>query len=245
MIAAHQPTIFPDDVLVRVSSVADGTMLDRLKADGATHDLDNRRAFCRDIGIDYQNVVAQMIRYDDGLTYDVLREVGRADTTADIPGVLADGLMTTAPGIGLMLPVADCAATVIFDSRQHRLYLLHLGRHSTLSPLLENTVSSILASGTSPAEMYVWMGPHASKDSYVMEYFDSANDPRWQEFYTRTDEGFYLDMAGFNTQVCLDLGVPAANIEVSPVDTVTSPEYFSHSGGNRTERFAVVAMMRP
>ena len=245
MIGSNQPTVFPDDIIVAVSSRDDGTMLDRFKLDHETHDTDNRHAFCKSIGIDYQDVVGQMIVYGDEMTYDFLETVGTEDTSRHVRGVIADGLTTTSVGIGLMLPVADCVATVIYDAHQRQLYLLHLGRHSTLTPFLEETLKSILAAGTDPSDIFIWMSPHAGKDSYVMQYFDNADDPAWQNFYQKTDEGYYLDLAGYNRNVCLSVGVPADRIEVSEVDTVTSAQYFSHSAGDHDKRFAVVAMMRP
>lgn len=245
MILAHQPTIFPTDVLVRVSSAADGTMLDREKHPNATHDHDNRRAFCRSVGINYDDVVYQMISYGDMMTYNVLNEVGAAATSRHADGVIADGLVSGTPGVGLMLPVADCVATVIYDRHARRLYLLHLGRHSTLTSLLRDTLASIINEGASPDDIFVWMSPHAGKDSYVMQYFEYADHPAWQPYCHKRGGGYYLDLAGFNRQICLDIGVSTAQIEVSEVDTVTSEDYYSHSGGDTTKRFAVIAMMRP
>ena len=70
MIAADQPTCFPPEVLVALSSKSDGTMLDRAVGvhDGSVQS--NRTAFCRLAGVDYGNVVFQRIVYDDTQTYD-------------------------------------------------------------------------------------------------------------------------------------------------------------------------------
>ncbi len=245
MIAAHQPTVFPEEVIVRVSNATDGTMLDREKHPEATHDHDNRRAFCRLVGIDYEDVVYQMVGYGEAMTYEVLKEVDASATSRHAAGILADGMTTTAPGVGMMLPVADCVATVIYDRYAGRLYLLHLGRHSTLTDLLRNTLAGSTAGGASPEDIFVWMSPHAGKDSYVMQYFDRADDPAWRPYCNLRKGGYYLDLAGFNRQICRDAGVPVAHIEISEVDTVTSEDYYSHSGGDTTKRFAVLAMMRP
>ena len=245
MIASHQPSVFPDDVIVRVSSVDDGTMLDRFKADHERHDIENREAFCASVGVNYDDVVGQMIVYGDEMTYDITESVGSADTSKHTKGVIADALRTPQPGVGLMLPVADCVATVIYDAANKEVYMLHLGRHSTLSPLLRDTLAAVRESGVAANDIFVWMSPHAGKDSYVMRYFDQADEPDWSEFCYKKDDGFYLDLAGYNRQICIGADVPSQNIEVSAIDTVTDGDYFSHSGGDTDKRFAVVAMMRP
>lgn len=244
MIAADQPTIFPDNVLVRVSSAEDGTMFDREKVTGATHDIKNRQAFCQSIGIHYDDVVYQYIEYGPGRTYDILTKVDATSATRNVPGILTDGLVTSVSGTGLMLPVADCVATVMYDTRKQQLYLLHLGRHSTVADFLRTALDKEVSKGARPDDFLVWMSPHAKKESYVMQYFDDAQKPEWQPFCSKQSDGYHLDLAGYNKKICTDYGIPPQNIEISNVDTVKSPDYFSHSRGDKTKRFAIVAMMQ-
>jgi hypothetical protein len=42
---------------------------------------------------------------------------------------------------------------------------------------------------------------------------------------------------------CFPAGVPAANIHVSPINTVTNDDYYSHFAGDTRQRFAVLAYM--
>ena len=60
MIAHHQPTCFPADLLAAVSSKNDGTMLDRTRGRHAADVVDNRQVFCRRAGVRYQDVVYQV-----------------------------------------------------------------------------------------------------------------------------------------------------------------------------------------
>lgn len=119
MITTDQPTCFPDELLVRVSSIDDGTMLDRTRGTHVPDIVANRQKFCQEIGVDYDDVVYQKIVYDETQTYDVIREVGVADTTRHTSEVAADALITREKNVALMLPVADCVATVMYDPRQN------------------------------------------------------------------------------------------------------------------------------
>lgn len=244
MIQKDQPTCFPSEVLVAVSSVEDGTMLDRAMGvhDGSI--VSNRTKFCDQIGIDYGDVVYQRIIYGPKRDYRLLCEVDDGSTTKYTSEVVADGLITSSPGVAMMLPVADCVATVLYDPTCRRLSLLHLGRHSTIKKLIARAIKKFVDEGSRVEDIIVWMSPSAQGSSYVLDYFDLAQTPEWTSFCDSRDGKCYIDMQGFNSQICLDNGVLSQNIHVSPIDTVTSSDYFSHSAGDTKGRFAVVTMLR-
>lgn len=244
MIISDQPTCFPDNVLVAMSSKTDGTMLDRVMG---VHDdtiVSNRTKFCDSIGIGYGDAVYQRIVYGDDRTYDLIAEVDAGSTTKNTSEVVADALFTRATGVAMMLPVADCIATVIYDPKQQAMALLHLGRHSTLTPLLARVIDKFVHEGSRQEDLIVWMSPNAHASDYVLEYFDHENDSDWQDFYYKSDKGYHLDMQGFNRAVCLKKGVADQNIYTSTISTVTDENYFSHYSGDKAGRFAVVAMLR-
>lgn len=237
------PTLFPENIQVTVSTKEDGTVLDRAVGihDGSV--VSNRTEVCRKNGYDYGDVVYQRIVYDTDASYDLIAEVDDRSTTKVTDEVVADALFTAIPNIGLMLPVGDCIPTILHDPELQLLAMAHMGRHSTLTDLLPKLVGRFKEYGSDPSDLLVWMGPSAQRQSYRMEYFDRANDPAWQGFFDRSEDGFYLDMQGFNEARLIDAGVKPSNIERSPIDTVTHPNFFSHSAGDTTGRFAVVAIM--
>jgi copper oxidase (laccase) domain-containing protein len=245
VIVADQPNCFPEELLVRVSSRSDGTVLDRSEGDFFTEkQLATRRSFCESNGVSYEDVVYQEIEYGDHVSFDTLAEVDDTMTTKHATSVKADALFTREVGVGLFLPVADCVATVVYDPRLQLLALLHLGRHATYTDLVGKTVRHFVAQRSNPAELIVWMSPSAQKDSYRLEWFDKESDPRWQGFYRKRDDGYYLDIPGYNRERWIDAGVWPEHISMSSVDTVNNPEYFSHSAGEKHGRIAVLAMMR-
>ena len=245
MIAADQPTCFLSDLLVAVSSKDDGTMLNRIRGRHVAEVLDNRRRFCDQIGVNYDDVVYHVISYDQGQTFDAIADVTEADTTRhNSEGIFADALYTEAVGIGLFLPVADCIATVIYDPKRRALMLAHLGRHSTVAQLMSRAVRYFVERGSQAKELQIWMSPSITQKNYRMDYFDHTNDTNWHNFCHQTADGIYLDMQGFNRSLAIQVGVPADNIVMSSIDTADDPNYFSHSSGDTAGRIVVVAMMR-
>ncbi len=244
MIAGDQPTCFPPELLVCVSSKSDGTVLDRTVGVHNPAIVTNRTAFCEHIGVSYGDVVYQRIVYDETQTYDKITEVKEQDTCKHIDEIQADALVTDEPGVALMLPIADCVGTVIYDPVQRRLALVHLGRHSTIAQLMTKTIEHFVTSGSNPRDLIIWMAPSIKASHYRMEYFDHAEAPEWRPYVDARDDGFYLNLHGFNRSLAVHAGVLPANIHESPHNTATHDEYFSHSVGDPTGRFAVLAMMR-
>ena len=245
MIAVDQPRCFPSDLLVAVSSKDDGTMLNRIRGRHVAEIVNNRRRFCDQIGINYDDVVYHVISYDQGQTFDTIADVTEADTTRhNSEGIFTDALYTEAAGVGLFLPVADCIATVIYDPKRRALMLAHLGRHSTVAQLMSQAVQYFVEHGSQAKDLQIWMSPSITQKNYCMDYFDHANDTNWHNFCRQTADGIYLDMQGFNRSLAIQAGVPADNIFISPIDTADDPNYFSHSSGDTAGRIAVGAMMR-
>lgn len=243
MIADDQFVSLPSHLRVVFSSRSDGTMLDRTGEIHAPGVVENRRIFCEKIGTVYDDIVYQVIQYDALQTYDRIAEVGQLDTIKYSAGVHADGLFTRERGVGLFLPVADCIATVLYDPARRYLALLHMGRHSTLSDLLPRMIDKFRTEGSNPTDIRVYMSPAATRKSYRLEYFDHADDPAWQEFYNHKPDGYYIDMQGYNHQICLDRGISPQHITISPIDTVTHSHYFSHSAGDISGRIALLTFM--
>ncbi len=244
MITADQPDCFDDSLIVRFSSKHDGTVLDRAIGihDGSI--VSNRTQICEEVGIDYGNVVFQRIIYSEEATYKLLAEVDARSTTKHTGEVVADVLFTEMTGVGLFLPVADCVATVVHDPIGKRLALLHLGRHSTLTDIVTKTVKHFEAQGSRADDLIVWMSPSAGRGTYRLDYFDRKDDPDWQPYCDVKADGIYIDMQGYNRQRFIESGVKGEHVVISPINTMTSDDYFSHATGDTQGRMALVAMMR-
>ena len=240
MIAVDQPNCFSPELKVAVSSRNDGTMLNRdINNIHQASVVRSRRDFCNLAGVGYDGCVYQIVSYEPGNTYDKIVEVTGAQPKAQ----QADALYTETAGVGLFLPVADCVATVVYDPSRRAVALAHLGRHSSVAKLLPKLINYMSQKGTNPADIVIWMAPSVQRDSYIMEYFDHTEDPGWQDYVIQTSGGIQLDLPGYNASLAQQAGVLPQNIHRSDVDTATNPNYFSHSQGDTSGRFAIVAQM--
>lgn len=244
MIAADQPTCFTDNVQVSLSSTDDGTMLDRAVGVHNPDIVTNRTKFADATGISYGDIVYQRILYDETQTYDLISRVDERGTCKYVDEVHADALITQTPNVGLLLPIADCIATVFYDPKTRQLALAHLGRHSTLANLMAKTIAAMCERDARAEDIIIWMAPSVKSSHYVMKYFDWLDTPAWRDYATVSDDGIHLDLQGYNRAAALALGVTPDHVSISPINTAESTDYFSYSQGDTSGRFAAIAVLR-
>jgi copper oxidase (laccase) domain-containing protein len=234
MIASDQPTVFGDDVTVALSSAQDGNM--SFKHDGTHTALSNRKQFLEKAGVAIDDATLVQVSFE-GVT-DFARYVTLTDDQkgkgmlSPHSDLIGDALVVTKPGHAIFLPVADCSPTVIYDPKHRVLMVSHLGRQSTEIGGGKKSVEYLQREfGSDPLALKIWVGPTVGKESYQLHGLEN--------------KGIHEAIL----EQLHEVGVPAANIEVSQVDTATHPDYFSHSAflkGTKTidSRFTVVAVMR-
>ena len=150
------------------------------------------------------------------------------------PGLMSgvDGVSTRQVGQPLLLPIADCVATVLYDPTHHAIMLSHLGRHSTEQFGGRTSVEYMTATyGSRPSDILVWLGPSPNGAEYPLWAFDHRS---------------FTDVL---TEQLLGAGIDAMHLEISPVDTATNQNYFSHSQFLRGQqsvdgRYAIVATLQ-
>lgn len=270
MIPGHQPSreLFPpSELLAAVSSLGKTETSDGNMAFGSAgrNDPDQKIAENRWVWlqeklqippIDCAVVYVKTYDRDD---FTEFRDVQPADIGLGMlhrrapqdPQWHADMLVTEQPGVGLFLTLGDCGGGIIYDKTKPLLAMPHLGRHSTMQDGARKAIEYLQAGhGCDPSNLKIWVSPTAGKDSYAMEaeptdpsHHNFVADPKWKKFRKVVQDKVYLDLSGYNRNGFIQAGVPAENIQVSTVDTATSPDYPSHSQGD-TRRFAIVAMMR-
>lgn len=76
----------------------------------------------------------------------------------------ADGLVTTVPGLALMVRVADCVPVLLADPRAGVVGTAHAGRMGMVAGLVERTVEQMAARGA--RRLRAWVGPHVCGECY-------------------------------------------------------------------------------
>lgn len=193
--------------------------------------------------------------YGDDVVYDRILDVGKLDLGK---GMLApdtippsDALFTILPGQTLFLPIADCGGVVLYDTKRKVLGLAHLGRHATLEELAAKSIEHMKTQyGTDPADVFVWVSPAISGESYWLRTLDAAHVAAWRPHIKEARGGWYVDLQGYNADRFIEAGVPEAHIERSRIDVALDEHYPSHYAAHtlkqpgKTGRFAVIATMR-
>lgn len=220
-------------VAVFISTVDDGNML--IPDDRSNQTIaQNRATFLQKHDIDIAASTRVNITYD---TKDFCRylEVSHKDQglgMIDDDAQSADALITTLPDHALLLPLADCVGTVLYDSKHHVLMLSHLGRHSVEQQGGQKSVAYLQDHYRSdPADILVWLTPAPGKEKYPMWAFDN-----------RSIKSVVLEQLTSS-------GVLIENITDNTADTTKDTRYFSHSeylaGHRETDgRHAIVAMIQ-
>jgi copper oxidase (laccase) domain-containing protein len=143
----------------------------------------------------------------------------------------ADAVVVTQPNHGILLPLADCIGTVIYDSKQGIMMVSHLGRHNLEQDGGKRCIDYLIDEfGCVPQDLLVFMSPSAGKKNYPLYAFDNRgmNDVAIEQLQSA--------------------GVISDKITHSLVDTTTHPDFYSHSNYLRHKqaidgRFAILAYL--
>ncbi len=248
MIAADQPKKLLPQVFAAVSSLADGAIRHPSLDVAASANI---QRWCSVLSVALAQTIGLYVTYGDDHTYTDIVDVPAA---LDIRGastkkgwVRADALVTNVPDIALLLPVADCNAVIYADPVQHVVALAHLGWHSTVNDLAGKLVEHMVERyGSSPADIRIYNSPSIRAESYRFTYLEQTPLTAWHnEPYAilQPDDTYAIDLVTYNYDQWIRAGIMPDNIEVSLVDTATSPDYPSARQGSNS-RFAVLAYWR-
>lgn len=220
-------------VLVAISTVADGSMLNRSQPDHPQVTTNRQSWLAKyNLTLDQSTRLSVIYEGDDFCRY---KQVGPAEFGGGMTGApleATDAIVTRTPGQVLFLPIADCVGTTIFDPEHEVLMLSHLGRHSLEQDGGYKSIKFLVDHyGSNPAKLQLWLAPAPGKKNYPVF---SMNNRGLKEIAFEQ-----LERAGVKHQ----------NISDDSADTTRDKNYFSHSEflkGNQAEdgRFAMIAVMQ-
>lgn len=219
-------------LVVAISKVEDGNM--RLLGDVTSEAIiSNSRVWLQGLGMNFDNTTRLRVTYDqaDFCRYRTLTNQNKSEGMPADDSAPSDAFVVTETGHAVFLPIADCVATVFYDEAHSVFMLSHLGRHSLEQRGGVRSVDYLVEHfGVNPATLKVWLAPAPSKESYSI--YALNNQGMKEALYEQLEEA----------------GVSAEHISDANSDTVTDPDYYSHTAflkGTKPVdgRFAMVAMM--
>lgn len=194
--------------------------------------VNNRKIFCKNIGLDHKKLVAGEQVHGDKVYVVKDKDKGRGATSFSncISGV--DALITNKKGVPLISFYADCVPLFILDLKKEVIGLAHAGWKGTLLKIGNKTITRMNEYfGTLPGDCWVGIGPSISRDNYevddkVVNKFKRIFSD-WRKLVVCKDNGYYnLDLKLSNYLLFRDIGVPEEQIIVSDYCTFKDKDLF-------------------
>jgi YfiH family protein len=186
-------------------------------------------------------------------------------------------MVTATPGLLLAIQTADCLPVIIVDTKQRAVGVFHAGWRGTVRRIAEKGVGEMRRwFGSRPRDLVAAIGPGVHNCCYtvgeeVRENFESQfsyaaslfhevkeSDPVREKYpllfltarapgHSKLPVNIFLDLVEANRRQLIDAGVPAKNIECSPLCTSCRTDLlFSYRAEKGvTGRMMGVAGVRP
>lgn len=199
--------------------------------DEPEHVAENRRLVAARLGTDAVAVV-------HANHSDTVHMVGAAGTAP-----LGDVLVTTTPGLALLVLAADCVPAVLVAPDQHSLAVVHAGWRGVALNAAAAGVSALVGLGADPGSILVRIGPTICPGCYevseqVRDEVAAAAPPAAGR--TRAGTPAVDVTAGFVWQLRKS-GVK--HIATDPRCTFQTPQLYSYRRDGRTGRHGIMAVL--
>ena len=153
--------------------------------------------------------------------------------TAQLPK--ADALVTSTPGIGLAVLVADCLPILIDGGDV--VAAVHAGRKGLVLGVIRNAIEVMCTLTAKPLDSFlVQIGPSICSTCYEVSPDMYAELTKSHPAMATNDEAHSLDLQAEAKSQLLALGISAANIHDWQRCTLESPYHFSYRGGDLLDR---------
>jgi polyphenol oxidase len=152
----------------------------------------------------------------------------------------SDALITSEPNVFLAVSIADCTPVLIYDKRTHLVAAVHAGWRGTEQMITLNTVRKMMEMGSSPSDLYCFIGASASKEKYEVG-FDVATLFEKKHLVELGNGKFLVDVKQANFDQLIYAGVPSDQIEVCSRCTIADDELHSYRrDGKKSGRMLAV-----
>lgn len=154
-----------------------------------------------------------------------------------------DAIVTTTPGLALVVLVADCVPVLLSDDVAGVAAAVHAGRIGARNGIVRKSVEKMVELGARPENIHALLGPAASGARYeVPESMAVDVEKHLPGSKARTQQGTAgIDVRAGLIRQLYGLGVRHVNVE--PSCTIGSEQYFSYRREGTTGRQAGVVVL--
>lgn len=215
--------------------------------------LENRRRAAAALGAGLGDMVFCNQAHDRNVHVVTVSDRGRGSQSLDDAIAATDALVTTEPGIVLVVMVADCVPVVLYDPAAHVLACAHAGWRGTVARVSEEAVTAMRRLGSRPEDIVAGVGPAIAPDRYqvgedVLEAARKCFGDNSAEVIRPDGAGKWLfDLWTANQIVLREAGVRDENVHVAALGTGSSGQdlFFSDREVRPCGRFAAIARLLP
>lgn len=210
---------------------------------------ENRRRFCRVLGVNAQDAVTCRQVHGDKVTRVSAADKGAGSTRYEDAIADTDALITNEAGLPLLLFFADCTPILLADPVKRAVGIAHGGWKGTVKSIAAKTVAAMAREfGSRPADMLAAIGPSVGSCCYrvgseVADRFREAFPSFAAEILRKgVPDGIYLDLQLCSIRQLETAGLKADNIAAAHVCTAcNSRQFFSYRADNgKTGRIAAL-----
>ena len=147
----------------------------------------------------------------------------------------ADGLVTNVPGLPLLCFIADCVPVLLCDPVSGVIAAVHCGWRSSVGDILGVALGRMETLGAHSADIRAAIGPSIGSCCFETDRDVPDAIEAWLGgdtaglFRLRADGKYLVDLRASNARRLMQLGVPAAQIDISTECTYCSHDkYWSH-----------------
>ena len=171
------------------------------------------------------------IDYPDG-KYILLNEKHMTKEDYYMEDLQADILVISKdyPNIIVGNPQADCPIIICEDRKKGYTALSHCGAPYIDRYLPIDTIMALKdCCNSNIDDIYVYIGSCIHKESYIYDRYPkwAKNKEVWENYIEEKDNNYYIDLVGAILKQLKSIGIK--HIEVSPINTATNPNYYSHT----------------
>lgn len=186
----------------------------------------NRALLCGLLGIDDSRLLMPHQVHETEIV-----AVNETTREAELEGV--DALMTNISGICIGVSTADCIPVLLYDKVHRAVCAIHAGWRGTVKRIVEKAIAAMTSTySTRPADIQAQIGPGIHVESFEVgdEVYEAFVNDGFEmgTFSRKVGQKWHIDLPECNRQQLFASGIPAAQVDVSPICTYQHPEtYFS------------------
>lgn len=140
------------------------------------------------------------------------------------------------PNIVIGHGMADCPILIVEDTKNKVVAISHCGSKQINREVPKYTVEALLKeSNSNIKDIKVYIGSCIKENSYRYEEYPkwATNTKVWENNIKKKDDYYYIDLVKAIKMQLYEHKIEDKQITVSPYDTYTNPNYYSHTNEKR------------